>query len=257
MDMQTNVFIIEKKKTAKCKCNHNTYGKQCSKCKPFYWMNKWQSGSYSEDLKGTSGLCLSHSSTIYRRKQWKKPYAYTKDLYKLEPRKKLNCSCNGHCKTCSTHSTFYYANFVALKQINASTESNTTSTKERTSKLKTFCDYCHNNTAGFNCERCKRGFFRNSTDLTLPCSACGCNRENCVGPYCDVFTGQCRCKKGRTGKRCDICTNGYAKENKICVKLSGKTKNINSEKTSRSTANYTTSNFFVFFYFFIAFMFLY
>ena len=46
-----------KEKTAKCKCNHNTYGKQCSKCKPFYWMNKWQPGSYGEELKGTSGLC--------------------------------------------------------------------------------------------------------------------------------------------------------------------------------------------------------
>ncbi|XP_062849101.1 laminin subunit gamma-2 [Trichomycterus rosablanca] len=62
------------------------------------------------------------------------------------------------------------------------------------------CLKCRNNTVGFNCEKCVDGFYHSKpTDV---CQACNCDPNTAVSRSCSD-QGQCKCKKGYEGKRCE------------------------------------------------------
>uniref|UniRef100_A0A8C4Q5G8 Netrin G1 n=1 Tax=Eptatretus burgeri TaxID=7764 RepID=A0A8C4Q5G8_EPTBU len=94
-----------------------------------------------------------------------------------------HCKCNGHSKRCS---------YIAL--------------------LKAFvCIGCDHNTRGRHCQFCRQGFFHNSS-LSMyhqhVCVACKCNPFGSSSNRCNQ-EGQCECKVGATGLRCDWCRPGY------------------------------------------------
>uniref|UniRef100_A0A4W4EDL9 Laminin subunit gamma 2 n=1 Tax=Electrophorus electricus TaxID=8005 RepID=A0A4W4EDL9_ELEEL len=67
------------------------------------------------------------------------------------------------------------------------------------------CEKCQENTEGRHCESCKEGFYhQRAGELCLPCS---CNTAGSEGPGCNS-EGQCVCKQGVQGSRCDLCANG-------------------------------------------------
>lgn len=45
--------------------------------------------------------------------------------------------------------------------------------------------------------------------LSSLCPACGCSLEGSVTRLCDKFTGQCQCRPGAFGQRCDGCQAGH------------------------------------------------
>ena len=79
---------------------------------------------------------------------------------------------------------------------------------------------CIDNTDGFNCERCKSGFFGDALALKKPgdppsCQPCQCypigtnlNEDNFL-PICNGYTGDCSCKSNVVGRDCDTCADGY------------------------------------------------
>ncbi|NXI51249.1 LAMC2 protein, partial [Chloroceryle aenea] len=68
------------------------------------------------------------------------------------------------------------------------------------------CLSCLGNTEGTHCERCKDGFFRQrDEDCCLPCR---CHPQGSLSPQCDS-DGQCSCKAGVMGKKCDQCQPGF------------------------------------------------
>ena len=82
------------------------------------------------------------------------------------------------------------------------------------------CLRCMGNTAGFNCERCKSGFFGDALALKRPgdldnCQPCQCyplgtNLDNDTSlPICNGFTGDCSCKLNVFGRNCEECKDGY------------------------------------------------
>lgn len=74
------------------------------------------------------------------------------------------------------------------------------------------CINCRHNTAGRNCHYCAEGFHR---DYTKPmnhrkaCKECKCHPYGSVGKSCNQSSGQCFCKEGVMGLRCDRCKQGY------------------------------------------------
>ncbi|BFZ20658.1 hypothetical protein BsWGS_23697 [Bradybaena similaris] len=66
------------------------------------------------------------------------------------------------------------------------------------------CTDCRDNTDGVHCELCQVNFYRRDTQ----CLNCGCNQVGSISLQCDG-SGQCPCKPGVTGQRCDRCLPNY------------------------------------------------
>ncbi|XP_054623821.1 laminin subunit gamma-2 [Dunckerocampus dactyliophorus] len=67
------------------------------------------------------------------------------------------------------------------------------------------CIDCEGNSEGRRCERCKDGFYQQGASQS--CIPCGCHAAGSVGTMCD-HRGQCTCREGITGEKCDRCSNG-------------------------------------------------
>ncbi|KAM6924368.1 laminin subunit alpha-5 [Xenentodon cancila] len=67
------------------------------------------------------------------------------------------------------------------------------------------CLSCMHNTAGPQCEVCAPGYYGDAI-IAKNCTKCTCSK--CGTDSCDPRTGQCRCKAGVVGRRCDRCADG-------------------------------------------------
>ncbi|NWV66602.1 LAMC2 protein, partial [Malurus elegans] len=68
------------------------------------------------------------------------------------------------------------------------------------------CLDCQGNTEGTRCEHCKDGFFRRRGEQC--CLPCHCHPWGALSPQCDS-DGQCSCKPGVAGDKCDRCQLGF------------------------------------------------
>lgn len=71
--------------------------------------------------------------------------------------------------------------------------------------VQTVSCYCREGYTGPLCDRCAKGYFGNPHEQDGKCEACDCNLEGIVSDECDYLNGQCNCKKGVIGRRCDKC----------------------------------------------------
>jgi laminin, alpha 1/2 len=77
------------------------------------------------------------------------------------------------------------------------------------------CVDCANFTTGINCEKCIGGYYRpfdRAPDHETPCIPCECNSKGSSGE-CNPYGGECVCKTGFTGIKCDKCAVGYGGDN--------------------------------------------
>lgn len=73
------------------------------------------------------------------------------------------------------------------------------------------CINCQRFTTGINCEKCAPGYYRPFGVLpnaTEPCVPCDCHDPGSEG-HCMSLGGECMCKEGFTGTRCDQCIAGH------------------------------------------------
>ncbi|XP_058535288.1 laminin subunit alpha-5 [Ochotona princeps] len=68
------------------------------------------------------------------------------------------------------------------------------------------CRGCLRHTTGPHCETCAPGFYGNAL-LPGNCTRCDCSP--CGTEACDPHSGQCLCKMGVVGQRCDRCQEGH------------------------------------------------
>ncbi|XP_036906226.1 laminin subunit alpha-1 isoform X2 [Sturnira hondurensis] len=163
----------ETAKKLQCQCEHNTCGESCSRCCPGYHQQPWRPGTIS-----SGNVCEE-------------------------------CNCHNKANDC------YYDERVAKekKSLNMAGQHHGGGV----------CINCLQNTMGINCETCVDGYYRPhevSPYEDNPCHPCVCDPFGSLSSVCikDVlhsdlhkgkWPGQCPCKEGYTGEKCDRCKFGY------------------------------------------------
>ncbi|XP_054841846.1 laminin subunit alpha-3 [Eublepharis macularius] len=137
----------------------------------------------------TCGETCDHCCVGYNQRKWQPATATSTNQCE-------SCNCHGHASDC------YYSPEAEQRK-----ESLDLSGQYHGGGV---CIDCQHNTAGVNCERCSKGYYRPyGVPVTAPngCIPCSCNPEHSNG--CEEGSGHCYCKPNYQGKHCDQCAEGY------------------------------------------------
>ncbi|CAD5209051.1 unnamed protein product [Bursaphelenchus xylophilus] len=155
----------------RCECRHNTCGENCNECCPLFNQLPFRKGTHY-----VPNVCEQ-------------------------------CQCFNHADRCE------YDESVAEQKLSV--------TPEGRYEGGGRCVDCKHNTEGINCERCKKEFYRPANvshyqpDSCRPCDCDpdGSEHNECVPDQTsatnDLKPGDCICKPGFGGRRCDRCAPGY------------------------------------------------
>nr|CAB3264471.1 NET1a netrin precursor [Phallusia mammillata] len=154
-----------------CKCNG--HASSCSLKK----------GKLACDCRhNTDGVNCEKCKAFYHQRPWKR-------ASRSSANECVACECHLHSKKCRFDAELY----------------------EKTGNGGV-CLKCRHHTYGRFCHMCKPGYHRNNnTSIASPtaCKPCGCHPVGAAGKICHPVSGQCPCKDGVTGKRCNRCAKGY------------------------------------------------
>ncbi|XP_056188731.1 laminin subunit alpha-3 [Falco biarmicus] len=137
----------------------------------------------------TCGETCDHCCPGYNQKQWQPATAGSTNI--CEP-----CNCHGHATDC-----YYDADVDQRREslnIHGYYEGGGV------------CINCQHNTAGINCEKCAKGYYRPygvSAGAPDGCISCSCNSERAEG--CEEGSGRCFCKQNFQGESCERCAAGF------------------------------------------------
>uniref|UniRef100_A0A8C2VU09 Laminin subunit alpha-2 n=1 Tax=Chinchilla lanigera TaxID=34839 RepID=A0A8C2VU09_CHILA len=79
------------------------------------------------------------------------------------------------------------------------------------------CTACPRGYEGQYCERCAPGYAGSPSSPGGSCQECECHPYGSLPVPCDPVTGLCMCRPGATGRKCDGCEPGHAREGSECV----------------------------------------
>ncbi|XP_056598862.1 netrin-1 [Triplophysa dalaica] len=108
-----------------------------------------------------------------------------------QPHPCVPCECNGHSAKCR----FSMAMYQQSGRVSGGV-----------------CLKCRHHTMGRHCQFCQNGYTRDhSKPLShrKACQPCQCHPMGAAGHWCNQSSGQCLCKEGVTGQRCNRCAPGY------------------------------------------------
>ncbi|XP_042654043.1 laminin subunit alpha-3 isoform X2 [Tyto alba] len=137
----------------------------------------------------TCGETCDHCCPGYNQKQWQPATAGSTNI--CEP-----CNCHEHATDC------YYDADVDQRRESLNIHGHY--------EGGGVCINCQHNTAGINCEKCAKGYYRpygvpaRAPDSCIPCS---CNLEHAEG--CEEGSGRCFCKENFQGENCERCADGF------------------------------------------------
>ncbi|XP_061817088.1 netrin-1 [Nerophis lumbriciformis] len=109
----------------------------------------------------------------------------------MQPNPCVACECNGHSSKCRFSMEVF---------------------QQSGRRSGGVCLKCRHHTAGRHCQYCQNGYTR---DQSKPlhhrkaCQSCQCHPLGAVGRWCNHTSGQCLCRQGVTGLRCNRCAPGY------------------------------------------------
>ncbi|KAM7405319.1 hypothetical protein PAMP_012591 [Pampus punctatissimus] len=195
-------------------CQHNTAGDHCEKCQGGFLGNNSLDGHAVSCSSCPCPLRVPSNNPFY----WT-IYVNNSSFISLcsfaegcvQKSDGMQCLCmpgyaGPHCERCAPG---YYGNPMVLGSscqtchCNGNTDTNMLFTDCH--PLTGECLSCMHNTAGPHCDICAPGYYGDAI-TAKNCTKCSCSP--CGTESCDPQTGQCRCKPGVTGLRCDRCEDG-------------------------------------------------
>ncbi|KAL0970285.1 hypothetical protein UPYG_G00239860 [Umbra pygmaea] len=108
-----------------------------------------------------------------------------------QPHPCIPCECNGHSSKCRFSMEVF---------------------QQSGRRSGGVCLKCRHHTAGRHCQYCQNGYTRDHSKLLShrkACQPCQCHPLGAVGHWCNQTSGQCLCRDGVTGLRCNRCAPGY------------------------------------------------
>ncbi|XP_075883000.1 laminin subunit alpha-5 isoform X3 [Nelusetta ayraudi] len=177
-------------------CQHNTAGEHCESCQGGFLGNS--------SLDGQAASCSSCPCPLRVPSN-----NFAEGCVQRSDR--MQCLClpgyaGPNCERCAPG---YYGNPMVLGskcepcRCHSNTDPNMLFTDCH--PLTGHCLSCMHHTAGPHCDVCAPGYYGDAVHAKN-CTECSCSP--CGTESCDPHTGQCRCKPGITGTRCDRCEDG-------------------------------------------------
>ncbi|KAM4563209.1 laminin subunit alpha-5 isoform 2-T2 [Odontesthes bonariensis] len=177
-------------------CQHNTAGNHCESCKGGFLGNN--------SLDGQAVSCSSCPCPLR---------APSNNFAEgcVQKNNRMQCMCmQGYAgQNCERCAPGFYGNPMILGSrcqpchCHGNTDPNMLFTDCH--PLTGQCLSCMHNTAGHHCEVCAPGYWGDAISAKN-CTKCNCSA--CGTQSCDPHTGQCRCRPGVTGLRCERCEDG-------------------------------------------------
>ncbi|XP_071081967.1 laminin subunit beta-1-like [Haliotis cracherodii] len=182
-------------------CQHNTQGRNCQECKPFFFQDP------NRDIRDPE-ICQPCDCDPAGSERNGECESHTDEVLGLEGGR---CRCKRHvrgsrCDQCVEN----YWNLQGDNPLGCDACS--------CNPLGTLGDYgcdqhtglclCKRYVTGQNCDTCHRGFYGLS-DGPYGCEACNCDIGGSLSESCDQQSGQCTCRPHIMGKHCKQVEPGY------------------------------------------------
>ncbi|EFP07181.1 hypothetical protein CRE_13469 [Caenorhabditis remanei] len=180
-----------------CNCKSGYQGERCGECAQNHWGSPREVGGTCERCDCNGNIDMSMEGSC--------------DAATGECLKCLHHTEGAQCEHCVDG---YYGD-AKLKtcQRCVCNELGTNTTKGACDRVSGQCP-CHDNVIGMQCDQCAENHFNLASGAG--CEACGCdpngvvpNHEGVPHLQCNIFDGQCQCKPGRGGRKCDQCEDLY------------------------------------------------
>ncbi|XP_055337185.1 laminin subunit alpha-1-like [Paramacrobiotus metropolitanus] len=191
-------------------CQHNTTGFFCETC---------ASGYYGDAQSGDPEACKPCACPSLLSTNNFSPTCMTgKSLTLPDDYVCTNCPFGYVGAKCEMCADGYFGNplvpgnFCQPCDCNGNIDSAALGNCER---LSGKCLKCVGHTEGFNCERCETGYYGSA--LRHDCRACDCSPIGSEQTECDKYSGQCQCKPGYEGRKCDRCGRGFGRITEGCL----------------------------------------
>lgn len=200
----------------RCECTHNTKGRNCEKCEDFFNDLPWRPAIGKQTNACKRCNCNNHATSCH----------FDAALYEATGHVSGGvcdgCSHNTMGPNCEQCKPFFYRD--PLRDIQDPEVCRPCDCDPHGSLDGGICDslsdnangivagscHCKKNVEGRRCDVCKNGFW-NFTDVNPDgCQPCTCNTFGTIDNQgCNVYTGECTCKRYVTGRDCNQCLPEY------------------------------------------------
>ncbi|GLH10959.1 Netrin-A [Gryllus bimaculatus] len=200
----------------RCECTHNTKGLNCEECEDFYNDLPWKPAFGKQTNACKRCNCNGHASSCH----------FDEAVYELTGRVSGgvcdDCQHNTMGRNCEQCRNFYYQD--PGRDITDPEICQLCDCDPRGSLDDGICDsrtdpanglesgrcHCKTNVDGRRCDRCKNGFWNFQESNPDGCQSCTCNTLGTVNNQgCNVYTGECTCKRYVHGRDCNQCLLEY------------------------------------------------
>ncbi|KAK4877517.1 hypothetical protein RN001_010023 [Aquatica leii] len=198
-DPKTNILL--------CRCQHNTYGAKCEKCRPGFQQKAWKISKSSKPFECEPCNCFGHSDDCI--------YSPEIDQQHLSLDVHGNYEGGGVCQNCRDNTegincnkckpTYYrpFNKFWNETDVCESCKCNffysTGNCDEGTGKCE-----CKKEFTSPNCDSCSFGYYDYPN-----CYMCDCYLNGTENLQCEPNGGKCFCKYNYAGKFCKECAEQY------------------------------------------------